>query len=393
MPQLNNLKIQNFRLLQNLEISQLGQINLIVGKNHAGKSTVLEALCIYESLGSPLLLEKLLEKHDESEGITDGEGALSVNNFFTNRSFSPKGEEIYIGNTDGTEFISMKPTYFTLEKSDEEVENLFLRRRVRKELEKTSLKSYEGVRQSLKIVTKNYQLEKPTVASRFEPPGILQTWLDFQSYERDNYQLAQLELQKMGLNLFCHYIPTDFIPLSELAAIWDEISLIYGFHVIEGLKSIEPSVEGLTFKSINQTGNRSERKPFVKLADQEKLEPLRSYGDGIRRILQIFLYLVQAKGRFLLIDEFENGLHYTVQPKVWELIFKLAKDLNVQVFATTHSWDCVTAFQQVSQESEQEAILFRLGRSVRTSNLGQVIARVYDKESLQKVTQADLEVR
>ena len=73
MPQLNNLNIQNFRLLENLEIARLGQINLFVGKNHAGKSTVLEALCIYESLGSPLLLEQLLDKHDELEAISDGD--------------------------------------------------------------------------------------------------------------------------------------------------------------------------------------------------------------------------------------------------------------------------------------------------------------------------------
>ncbi|MDM8557238.1 AAA family ATPase [Candidatus Parabeggiatoa sp. HSG14] len=393
MPQLNNLKIQNFRLLQNLEIPQLGQVNLIVGKNNAGKSTVLEALCIYESLGSPLLLEEVLEKHDELEDITNGEGILSVENFFTNRSFSQNGEEIYIGNTDQTEYVKMKQTYFMLEKSAEELEDIILRRRVRKELEKAALKTYEGVRQSLKIITKNYQLEKPTVASRFDPPGILQTWLDFQSYDHDDYQLAQLELQKMGLKLISNYVPTDFIPLSKLAAIWDDIFLTHGQQVIEGLKLIDPKVEGLTFRNVNQSGSGTERKPFVKLKGQEQLEPLRSYGDGIRRILQLFLYLVQAKGRFLLIDEFENGLHYTVQPKVWELIFKLAKDLNVQVFATTHSWDCVTAFQQVSQDSEEEAILFRLGHSIRTTNKGQVIARVYDKESLQRVTQADLEVR
>ncbi|GEM_PF-6845455 len=75
-----------------------------------------------------------------------------------------------------------------------------------------------------------------------------------------------------------------------------------------------------------------------------------------------------------------------MQPKVWALIFKLAKDLNVQVFATTHSWDCVTTFQQVSQDREEEVILFQLRISVITTNMGQVIARVYDKESLQRVT-------
>ncbi len=51
------------------------------------------------------------------------------------------------------------------------------------------------------------------------------------------------------------------------------------------------------------------------IKEQEQLEPIGSYGDGIRRILQIFLSRT-AKGRFLLLDEFENGLHYTVQAKI-----------------------------------------------------------------------------
>lgn len=217
-------------------------------------------------------------------------------------------------------------------------------------------------------------------------------WLDFQSYDRDDHQLGRRELERMGLVLTCNYIPSSFIDVNKLSAIWDDISLTHGQLVIKGLKLIDPKVEGLTFRKVNKNGSVAVRKPFVKLKGQEQLEPLMSYGDGIRRVLQIFLYLIRAKDRLLLIDEFENGLHYTVQPKVWKLIFKLAKDLNVQVFATTHSWDCITAFQQVSQDCKEDVILFRL-RSVRTTNLGQVIARIYDKESLQRVTQADLEVR
>jgi len=391
MPQLNNLNIQKFRLFENLEIPQLGQINLFVGKNHAGKSTVLEALCIYESLGSPLLLEKLLEKHDELEAITDGEGLLSVENFFTHRVFPQNGSEIYIGNIDHTEYVKLKPTYFTWEKSEKLEENIL--QRIRKELKKADIKTYEGVRSSLKITAKNSQLEKPSVAAQFEPPGLLQTWLDFQSYDRDDHQLAQLEWQKLGLTLNCAYIPTDFIPVNQLSMIWDDISLTYGQQVIEGLKLIEPKVEGLTFRRVNQNSRVAERKPFVKLKGQQQLEPLRSYGDGIRRILQLFLYLVQAKNQLLLIDEFENGFHYTVQPKVWELIFKLAKDLNIQVFATTHSWDCVTAYAETTQQSTTEGLLFHLGRSALTSDKNKIIATAYDKEELELITQTDLEVR
>ena len=67
--------------------------------------------------------------------------------------------------------------------------------------------------------------------------------------------------------------------------------------------------------------------------------PLGSMGDGMLRVLQIILKVFSAQGGFLLIDEFENGLHYSVQEKIWALIFKLAEQLNIQVFATTHSWD------------------------------------------------------
>jgi len=152
---LTNLKIQNFRLLKDVEIQQLGRVNLIVGKNNAGKSSVLEALRIYEALGSPLLLETLLKEHDEMEGVTSGEGVLSVENFFTNRTLPPNGETIYIGNMEQTEYVSLKPVYFTLATSDKDQEGSSFRRRVRTELDPSELTSFEEVRQALKISSKN----------------------------------------------------------------------------------------------------------------------------------------------------------------------------------------------------------------------------------------------
>ena len=65
----------------------------------------------------------------------------------------------------------------------------------------------------------------------------------------------------------------------------------------------------------------------------------------------IVLSLVNARGGVLLIDEFENGLHYSVQLDAWRMIFNLAQSLNVQVFATTHSWDAVESFQTAAAEA------------------------------------------
>ena len=92
----------------------------------------------------------------------------------------------------------------------------------------------------------------------------------------------------------------------------------------------------------------------------------------------------------LLIDEFENGLYYTVQPEIWRFIFRVARSLNIQVFATTHSWDCIEAFQQAAQEdgNDEEALLIRL-----ESKLDAIDATLYDKKTLGIATRDHIEVR
>ena len=88
------------------------------------------------------------------------------------------------------------------------------------------------------------------------------------------------------------------------------------------------------------------------------------------RALGISLALVNVKDGILLIDEFENGLYYSVQPELWQFIFRVARRLNVQVFATTHSWDCIEAFQKAASTDKQaEGFLIRL-----ESKLGDIVA-------------------
>jgi AAA15 family ATPase/GTPase len=157
-------------------------------------------------------------------------------------------------------------------------------------------------------------------------------------------------------------------------------------HVLKGLHLFDNKIQkmGLIVKP-----NKNIPMIFV---ENERI-PLKHLGEGMYRVFHIILALVNAKNGFLLIDEFENGLHYTVQPRVWELISKLAEELNVQVFVTTHSWDCVRAFVETIQETETEAMLFHLGRSALKSDANKIITTAYDKEELKLVSQAELEVR
>src|SRR5437868_6617271 len=129
--------------------------------------------------------------------------------------------------------------------------------------------------------------------------------------------------------------------------------------------------------------------PTVKIAGIDEPLPLRSLGDGMQRMLGIALALVNTRDGMLLIDEIENGIHYSAQLDLWRLIFRLAHRLNVQVFATTHSWDCIEAFQKAAQENEkEEGVLIRL-----SSRKGEIGVTLFDEEELGIATREQIEVR
>src|SRR5262249_33163608 len=130
-------------------------------------------------------------------------------------------------------------------------------------------------------------------------------------------------------------------------------------YMLDALRIISPDIQRVSF--IGEANSRKGRIPIVKMRDVEEPLPLRSRGDGLNRLFGIMLALVNARDGILLVDEFENGLHYSVQTEVWRHLFEVAGRLNVQVFATTHSWDCIEAFQKAAQENEkEEGVLVRL---------------------------------
>jgi AAA15 family ATPase/GTPase len=207
-------------------------------------------------------------------------------------------------------------------------------------------------------------------------------------------------IANLHLYLPCSFIPTQFTSIDELADTWDKVALTeQDIFIKKAMNIITEDFESLIFvKSEKQSSNFQtkdlRRIAKVKIKSSPRPVPLNSMGDGMYRVLQLILKLFPAKGGFFLIDEFENGLHYSIQEKVWTLLFELAELLDIQVFATTHSWDCVESFCKVATENKaSEGVLFRMGRSIRTSDNGRIIATVFDREKLADITQADVEVR
>jgi len=117
--------------------------------------------------------------------------------------------------------------------------------------------------------------------------------------------------------------------------------------------------------------------------------PVSFMGDGMRRIAAIVLRIGAASGASLLIDEIENGIHYAALPRVWKAISAAANRFETQVFATTHSFECIMAAHNMFKESGEYR--FRLHRLERID--GKIRAITYDEEILEATKDIGLEVR
>lgn len=385
---LDSLLIKNFRSLKHLEVPRLGRVNLIVGKNNTGKSSVLEALRIYAGNAQRPLLELIAREHDERFRAREAEmfeepENMPFQDFFMGRTFPLLDDQsINIGSlTNEQDRLqiqhSLMEEYVDLEEVDGGETINRIRRRI---VPKTEAQQATAELSQVLVIKKGDRL--------FAPMKLI------------NIRGGRVQATEPGA-VACSVVPTQFISMDELADEWDRIVFTDQEEVVRAaLQIIEPQLESLVFVRSDQetvyTPNRlrRDRTAMVKLRGLERPVPLNSMGDGMLRVLQLALKLFAAKGGFLLIDEFENGLHYAVQERVWALLFEVAEKYDIQIFATTHSWDCIESFTKVAVDRpETEGVLFRLGRSVRTSDKGQVIATVFDEAALANVTQADVEVR
>jgi AAA15 family ATPase/GTPase len=375
---LDSLQIKNFRMLEDFTVERLGQVNLIVGKNNSGKSTALEALRLYAGRTDESLLKDLATFHGEPYQVVRKEynklTILPFQSFFSGRELV-HNKKIEIGcQNKGVLEIAYNGEFFY----PDELKN-----------------NYPDVGAA---EVQSFLCDYLQVTRSIDDSGAAN--IVFMSNEWAINVLDQNVLQhslpksRIESILNLSFVPTQLAQLLDLATRWDLIVFTdFESIITQALQIIEPKIQGLAFVQ-DASKNTGERTAIVRLKGQSQPVPLKSLGDGMQRILQIVLNIYSAKDGLLLIDEFENGLHYSVQEKVWGLMFEMAQRLNIQVFATTHSRDCIEAFSKVANDRvDVEGLLFRMGRSAKASDEGKIIATIFDEARLDRMTQSDMEIR
>jgi len=105
---------------------------------------------------------------------------------------------------------------------------------------------------------------------------------------------------------------------------------------------------------------------YIKRKGQQYL-PITLFGEAITRVVQIILLMINNSNSTLLIDEIENGIHYISQLELWRMLFKISKEFNIQIFATTHSYEMIKSFSVAASEiNDDVGAYFEFTKDTRT---------------------------
>jgi predicted ATP-dependent endonuclease of OLD family len=345
---IRTVTVQGFRCFRELHVEPLTRVNLFVGKNNAGKTSLLEAIELV-AIGGVEGLARSAVRRDEfvprraeteekyKEHVVDPSHLFFGHEVKRGKSFSIRA--------DGEPQRWVRCT--VEHASDEETLILTL-----------SFESHATVSQG-----RNQRLTISPSGGVLPPPG-------------------RLPEPKPRVN----FLRAESLDVTRLGQLWDALVLTpEEVGVTEALRIIEPKVERLAF-----VGTLSGAPQFiVKLAGIEQPIPLGSLGGGIGHLLALALNLFSARGGFLLIDEIDTGFHYSVMVGMWRLITETAKKLDVQVFATTHSLDCVRTLASLRNKYPEVAGEITLHRVEKDAT--QTV--VYDVDELVIAAESEIEVR
>jgi predicted ATP-dependent endonuclease of OLD family len=157
--------------------------------------------------------------------------------------------------------------------------------------------------------------------------------------------------------------------------------------VEEMLRQIEPRLQSLEALQVGLPGQQASL-IYADLGLNEMV-PVTQLGQGFNRLLNIYSEVLASDAKVLLIDEIENGLHHSVLPTIWRGLFLAAKEVGIQIFATTHSQECIDAADEVAREGETyDLALIRLDRVDE-----EVKATVMDEKSLTTAKELEWEMR
>lgn len=380
---MNSIEISNFKNFRHLRIDNIGRVNLIVGKNNAGKSSLLEAVSILAAGGSIGWLKNLLALR-----------GMPVRYPFDTQEVDSKEKDSFLSLYHGYDILDFKSSPIRIASVDTSAQTLFpIESSV--DIKLVEVVEVVGIGEDGLEITRRVPKESVDGEDVISGQPQIALLVTYNNASRSMYVMGQNTRRFFAIE---KKTPFEYVRTAEFTGeknpdLFDRIALTdLEPYLIQALHIIDSRIEAINFlkdiRPLSTARVEDTRVPFVVLSGSTEKYRLSTMGDGINRVLTIILSLLNSRGGILLIDEFENGLHYSVQQELWKLISNLASQLDVQVFATTHSNDCIKSFLLATKDSG-DSRLIRLEK--RESG---EVAVVYDEaDELDYIAENDIEIR
>ncbi|MBC7473012.1 MAG: AAA family ATPase [Candidatus Sericytochromatia bacterium] len=298
------VSIENFKGIKSINFEDLKQFNLILGKNNSLKTTILDAFYI---LSTPTNTEAILQ--------TNGYKGLTL--------IFPDLFRGFFHNLDMSKNIKF------VAELDEYNEN----RELEIKIELTNSmdinnKTIVNPLSSTKLIAK-FTMKK----GENLPLQIIST-IGMVNFKLDAKSSSNFE----GLVNNIYLNPNNLT--NKIIERFDRVNFIKQTDtLIKYLRQIEPKLVSITIGNGN-----------IIYADIgiETLMPINLLGSSFTIILSVMISIMSIPKGILLIDNIENGLSYSSMELLWSIIFKVAKDFNVQIVATSNSSESLKAFHTIA---------------------------------------------
>lgn len=370
MRHIDEFTIHSFRGLRDIKLEGLGQINLLVGENNSGKTSILEALSLFcdplnwrkwsgtpstREVGNSASLsvsERVTWLFPQSENYDDDSSSSAAPKIWLSAFGGFPVEEVVAHYEQFSEMVQARPLIRETERE------LFYEDRYR-EVESVKVEVSTLLSKALpSLFDTSRKLHETFMfpASRYSlPPG------------------------KSGVTTLPAQIinPSSHRLSSTPSQLWtDVINAEAKEEAIQLLRFFDNSIQDVDI-IIGFAG-----RPTISVKHKElKRAPLSIFGDGLRRIFTLAAAIPRVRGGLLLVDELELAIHTKALEKSFAWLVKACVQNNIQLFATTHSLEAVDALLQACDETVDLAT-YRL-----LLNDGQISVTRFDKAYLTRLRQ------
>lgn len=336
------IKIHNFRCFEDITIQGFERINLMGGKNNSGKTALLEALYLNNSPVSQTIMN-LRQIRGESLDFLKAVPEKAWDNLFFNKKETNRRSKIISEDDNGNDKkIEMvcDDSIGLFEDVIHEVDG--------EETEDLRAILHDGeYKRSVLNIYNNYEEKKSVSTSMIaSSKGIIIRKSNIPDKENVFFIPAFLRLSTSAL--------TQEFDKADLEG--------YGDEILRAVQLIDDSITQIKTLSIGR--------PSIYLKGKtHELLPITLFGEAVTRVIQFVLRIINNQHGILLIDEIENGIHYTNQHDLWRMLFKLSIEFDIQIFATTHSFEMIKAFSEVGRENKNacEGAYFEIARNIKTA--------------------------